>query len=210
MLRYYPSYFYNSLTLGQSAARRVVRLSVDADAHTFVSLHQQDARLFDESYTYSYFRLGIARVVGEELECVSIKLECRRNIVFERFLTAGEYVLLVEPIWCAGGPVEFTLSSYSSAFVFLAELEQVTAAQFNRMELLLWRSYCEANQGALVDKYTSRIVEADFAMWAKQQGADRRGPARQSVLHAQLQRGARRPAAVRAAVRELRHAQLRR
>lgn len=178
MLRYYPNYFYNSLTLAQSSARRVVRLSVDTDSHTFVSLHQQDARLFDESYTYSYFRLGIARVVGEELECVSIKLECKRNIVFERFLTAGEYVLLIESIWCAGGPCAFTLSSYSSAFVFLTELEQVTAAQFNRMELLLWRSFCDANPTALVDKYTSRIIEADFAMWVYQQRAHRRGPAR--------------------------------
>lgn len=197
-LRYYPSYFYNSLSLQAAASRRVVRLSVDADSHTFVGLHQRDARLLGEGYTYSYFRVCLARVRGGELECVRMELQSKRNIVFEQLLQAGEYVLLVEPVWGASGPVEFTLSTYSSAFAFLSELQSVSPAQYGRMELLAWRSYCEANPAALVHKHSSTIVDAEFAMCAKQQGARRRGPRRQRVLHAQLQRRARRAPVIRA------------
>lgn len=164
MLRYYPNYFYNSLNLAESTKKRVIRLSVDTDSHTFVALHQKDARLFDTDYNYSYFRVSIAAFANNNLEYVYLKFECKRNIVFEKFLAAGEYVILIEPLWNTSIPIPFTVSTYSSAFMFLAEMSEVTPSQFNRMELLIWKNYCEKNQSVLVDKYTSKIVEADFSM----------------------------------------------
>jgi len=150
--------------LSPSNSKIVIRLSVDTDSHTFLSLNQKDARLFDESYTYSYFRISIAKVVNNNLEYAFLKFDCKRNIVFEKFLTAGEYIILIEPVWHISKPVDFTLSSYSSAFVFISEMENITSAQFNRMELLIWKSYCEKNSNILVEKYNSKIVEVDFTM----------------------------------------------
>lgn len=164
MLRYYPNYFYNSLTPIDTSSKKVIRLSVETDSHTFVTLYQKDARLFDESYIYSYFRVSIARVSDSNIEYVSLKCECKRNIVFEKFLTAGEYIILIEPIWYIPNPVGFTISTYSSSFVFLSEMQDVATSQFNRMELLIWKSYCESNPTKLVEKYNSKIVEADFSM----------------------------------------------
>lgn len=167
MFRYYKNYFYNSLTVKETKQLKIVKFSIEKDMHGFITLHQQDARFFDESYTYSYFRVTIGQVVDERIEYVASKLDCKRNLVFENMLLKGDYIMLIEPFLYTSNTITFTVSSYCSSFVFFSEEEKVDKRDYDRIELLIWKDFCLKNSSLLNDKHTVKIIDTDFEMLVK-------------------------------------------
>lgn len=95
--------------------KTIARITVPQDTNITLSIDQIDSRIIDhDDYSYSYFRVTIARKDATEgLVFVDSVLSAERNIFMENTLKAGNYIVLIESYWSNSICNKFNLGSYS-------------------------------------------------------------------------------------------------
>ena len=143
-----PGFCSNGIVVDQtSGSQSVVRIIVRQQCQVTFSVDQYDSRLFQNSQThptYSYFRLTVGKVVGEnQIQFVNCILSPERNIFAETILAPGEYLALIEGYWETGQPGKVNFCSYSNVHVDM-QLIGVAPAFFQRVEYLIWRDFARS------------------------------------------------------------------
>lgn len=105
------------------------------------SVDQIDSRIVDkQDYSYSYFRLTIGRMKSDSIEFIDNILSPERNIFLEQTLTAGEYLILVEPYFATKHVDSYNIGTYSDQLVNLS-LINVDETKYNYCEYLIWKDF---------------------------------------------------------------------
>lgn len=143
-----PGFCSNGIVVDQtSGSQSVVRIIVRQQCQVTFSVDQYDSRLFQNSQihpTYSYFRLTVGKVVGEnQIQFVNCILSPERNIFAETILAPGEYLALIEGYWENGQPGKVNFCSYSNVHLDM-QLIGVAPAFFQRIEYLIWRDFARS------------------------------------------------------------------
>ena len=69
--------------------------------------------MMSRNYWYNYFRITIGMIKNDKLIYVNSKFSSKRNIIFEKLIKAGKYIILVEPTW-DNEPFKYNIGTYSS------------------------------------------------------------------------------------------------
>ena len=93
----------------------MLRMQIPSNTHLTLGIDQLDTRIVDnEQYSYSYFRLTIGRLNGNDgIDFVDSILSPERNIFIEKNYGPGDYIVLIEPYWSTSLVDNYNVSTYS-------------------------------------------------------------------------------------------------
>ncbi len=100
--------------------------------------------MFGKNYRYSYFRISLAKVNSKGLEFISSKFSSKRNIIIEKLLKKGTYMMMIEPIW-QNQRYNFNIGGYTSSMIFIDQCDYFNDQEYNRLELLFWKDFSIKN-----------------------------------------------------------------
>ena len=138
-----PNFIGNSLKVDLDKNKYgMVRMVVENQTKLSISVDQIDSRLVDNvQYSYSYFRLTIGKLKGNEgIDFIDSILSPERNIFIENEFIPGEYIIMIEPYWSNDIIDTFNVSTYSDDEVEL-ELLQVSDQMYENAEYLIWKDF---------------------------------------------------------------------
>lgn len=186
----HANYYHNaiSLRLGAEHPAHVLKLSTITNSHIFLSLNQEDARLFQgeqgADYTYSYFRVTIAKIETnpttnsqngkQALSFLDCKFSSDRNTFFEFNLDKGDYVVLIQPYLYNNLAKICSFSIYSSNYgAHLQEIKDVRSKGyildprdfFERIEVEIWKNYTKTNLNLFTPKGTQSLKEINSSVY---------------------------------------------
>ena len=154
VLEIVPGYISNAVNV-RSRGKKMLRMQIPSNTHLTLGIDQLDTRIVDnEEYSYSYFRLTIGRLNGNDgIDFVDSILSPERNIFIEKNYGPGDYIVLIEPYWSTSLVDNYNVSTYSDNDVGL-ELLGGNERTYSQAEYLIWKNFALKNEDKMQSKGT--------------------------------------------------------